>query len=391
MENELPLNGGSSPDGRQPLLALALGGGGARSAYQVGVLRGIAERFPEFHTPLLTGVSAGAINVAHLANHTGSFREKIDDLTRLWRALDFDDVFDVKTLGLLWRVLRVGMGLSVGLPSGVSRAYSMLDTKPLYTFLHRHLAAGSERLAGIAHNIASGRLDAVALTALNYETGETVTFVDGKAIEDWERPLRRGVRTELTVEHIMASAALPILFSPVQIHDQWYGDGGVRLVAPLSPAIHLGADRMLVLSTHYAAPGKPPRRAKCDGPPTPAVILGALYDAVFLDHLDQDAIQLKRINELLGRLEPENRMGLREVETVVIRPSADLGKIANEYEAELPRTFRYLMRRLGSKEASDQDVISTVMFHQDYIGRLIELGQQDAARNADAIAGLLAT
>lgn len=373
----------------EPLLALALGGGGARAAYQVGVLRGIAERFSSFHVPLLTGVSAGAINVAHLANHTGSFREKVEDLTRLWRELDFGDVFNVQTLPLVWRVLRIGVGLSVGLPPGVKRAQSMVDTQPLRAFLSKKLGCDSGRLEGIAQNIVSGALDAVALSALNYETGETVTFVDGKSIENWERPLRRGINTPLTIEHIMASAALPLLFSPVRILDQWYGDGGIRLVAPLSPAVHLGADRLLVVSTHYEFPGKPAARPKFEGPPTPAVILGALYDAVFLDHLDQDALQLERINFLLRKLKPEDRHELREVKAIVIRPSADLGKMANEFEKELPRTFRHLMRRFGSKQTNEQDLVSTVMFHREYIARLLQLGEEDAAMHASKLAMFL--
>jgi NTE family protein len=370
-------------------LALALGGGGARAAYQVGVLRGIAARFPELQVPLLTGVSAGAINVSQLANHTGSFRQKVDDLTKLWHELDFNDVFRVNGAALIWRVMRIGLRLSVGLPPGIERAYSMVDTQPLRRFLQRHLAVDSERLSGIADNIASGRLEAVALTALNYETGETVTFVDGKAIENWERPLRRGIHTELTVEHVMASSALPLLFSPIRLHGEWYGDGGIRLVAPLSPAVHLGADRMLVLSTHYAFPRDSSRPSKCDGPPSPAVILGALYNAVFLDHLDQDAIQIERINDLLRRIPPKDRRELREIRTVVVRPSADIGKLANEFEAKLPWTFRYFMRRFGSKETREQDFISTVMFHRDYVSRLLELGEHDAALHAEAIAQLI--
>jgi NTE family protein len=379
-----------TPKLREPLLALALGGGGARAAYEVGVLRGIAARFPEFRAPLLTGVSAGAINAAHLANHTGSFRQNVDDLTRLWQQLDFDDVFKVKATALIWRVARVGLRLSVGLPPGMARAHSMVDTQPLRAFLRRHLAVDTGPLKGIGLNIASGRLDAVALTALNYETGETVTFVNGKAIETWERPMRRGVCTELNVEHIMASAALPLLFSPVDIDGEWYGDGGIRLVAPLAPAVHFGADRLLVLSTHYAHPGSPPNRPKSDEPPSLAVILGELYNAVFLDQLDQDTKQIERLNGLLRRLQPEDRLGLREVASVVVRPSVDIGELANRFEGRLPRTFRYFMRRFGSKETKDQGFISTVMFHRDYIAQLLELGEYDAAVHADAIAKLLA-
>ncbi len=373
----------------EPQLALALGGGGARAAYQAGVLRGIARRFPEFRAPLLTGVSAGAINVAHLANHTGTFRQKVDDLAKLWQALRFDDVFAIEPFPLIWRVTRIGLRLSVGMPPGIARANSMVDTKPLRRFLFEKLNIETENLGGIAKNIAAGQLSAAALTALNYDTGETVTFVEGKEIRDWERPLRKGVNTQLSVEHIMASAALPLLFSPVRIGNDWYGDGGIRLVAPLSPAVHLGADRLLVISTHYEFPPYCKLRKKVEGPPSPAVVLGALYDAIFLDQLDHDALQIERINNLLRKLQPQDRRELREIETVVIRPSADLGAMANKFESKLPRTFRYFMRRFGTKETEEQDLISTVMFHKDYIEELLCLGERDAETHAEAIAKLL--
>ncbi len=275
------------------------------------------------------------------------------------------------------------------MPPGIARATSMVDTKPLRRFLFRSLGLETDGLTGIAQNIASGQLSAAALTALNYDTGESVTFVEGKAIEDWERPLRKGLNTRLNVEHIMASAALPLLFSPIQIGRDWYGDGGIRLVAPLSPAVHLGADRLLVISTHFEFPPYCKLRKKAEGPPSPAVVLGALYDAVFLDQLDHDALQIERINSLLRKLQPQDRRGLREIETVVIRPSADLGAIANEFEEQLPGAFRYFMRRFGTKEAEEQDLISTVLFHKDYIDRLLRLGERDAETHADAIARLL--
>jgi NTE family protein len=381
--------GNNSNGNPESQLALALGGGGARSAYQAGVLRGIAQRFPDFRASILTGVSAGAINVAHLANHTGTFREKVEALVRLWQALRFDDVFAVSAASVVWRVTRIGLRLSVGMPPGIARATSMVDTKPLRRFLFHSLGLETEGLTGIAENIASGQLSAAALTALNYDTGESVTFVEGKAIEDWERPLRKGINTRLNVEHIMASAALPLLFSPIQIGRDWYGDGGIRLVAPLSPAVHLGADRLLVISTHFEFPPHCKLRKKAEGPPSPAIVLGALYDAVFLDQLDHDALQIERINNLLRKLQPQDRRGLREIETVVIRPSADLGAIANEFEEKLPGAFRYFMRRFGSKEAEEQDLISTVMFHKDYIDRLLRLGERDAEAHADSIAKLL--
>ena len=372
-----------------PRLAVALGGGGARAAYQVGVLRGIAAKFPDLAMPILTGVSAGGINVSFLANHTGTFRQKVEDLSHLWKHLGFSDVFEVRPARLLWQVAQVGMRLSIGAPPGVPRVTGMVDTAPLRRFLNRTLNTSDGTLPGIAQNLAAGQLHAVALTALNYATGESVTFVEGRAITEWERPLRKSINTSLTIDHTMASAALPLFFPPVQIGDDWYGDGGIRLVAPLAPAVHLNANRLLVISTHYDFPNDTPIHRKSEYPPSPAVVMGALYNSVFLDQLDQDILQMKRINSLLHRIPPEHRQGLREIETVVIRPSQDIGKLANAYETKLPGTLRYFMRRLGSRETKDQDFISTIMFQREYVAEMLELGERDAAANMDRIAAQL--
>ena len=385
----MPIQNSRGKHGDFPKLAVALGGGGARAAYQAGVLRGIAAEFPDLATPILTGVSAGGINVSFLANHTGTFRQKVEDLSRLWEHLSFSDVFEVRPAQLLWQVARVGMRLTVGVPPGIPRVTGMVNTEPLRRFLKCSLNACDGKLNGIAQNIIAGRLQAVALTALNYATGESVTFVEGQAITHWERPLRKSVATALTVDHTMASAALPLLFPPVQIGDAWYGDGGIRLVAPLAPAVHLNPDRLLVISTHYDFPKDTPVQRKSDQPPSPAVVLGALYNAVFLDQLDQDVLQMNRINALLQRIPAEHRLGLREIGTAVVRPSQDIGKMANAHERKLPRTFRYFMRRFGSRETSDQDFISTVMFQRDYISELLALGERDAVAQMDRIAAQL--
>ena len=248
--------------------------------------------------------------MACLAHDTGTFRQKVDDLSLLWKELSFADVFEVRPAQLLWQVARVGMRLSIGAPPGVPKVTGMVDTEPLRQFLKRTLNASDGKLPGIAQNLAAGRLQAVALTALNYGTGETVTFVEGQAITEWERPLRRSVNTSLTIEHTMASAALPLLFPPVKIGAAWYGDGGIRLVAPLSPAVHLDPDRLLVISTHYDFPRGSPVQPKSEHPPSPAVVMGALYNAVFLDQLDQDSLQMNLINSLRPKIPPEHRQGM---------------------------------------------------------------------------------
>jgi NTE family protein len=363
-------------------LALVLGGGGARSAYQVGVLKALARRAPHLQIPLLTGVSAGAINIAHLANHTGPFHQQIDDLTELWMRLRLQDVFSTSGPGLLWRVLRIGMRLSVGLPPGIPDVHGMVDTQPLREFLLRAVGTPDGKLAGVERNLKSQRLQGVALTTLSYGTGNTTTFFRGRKINAWERPHRRSVETPLNVEHIMASAALPLFFPPVRIGNDWYGDGGIRLVSPLGPAVHMGADRILVISPHFI--GETIEELPPD-PPSPAVILAALYDAVFLDQLDQDVLQMQRINQIVEQLPPENRLGLREVKLFVIRPSQDLGQLAYGLTGKLPPMLRFLMERLGSRQAQSEDFMSTILFHHAYIERLIEIGEQDAELLGDEL------
>ncbi len=320
-------------------LALAMAGGGARAAYQVGVLRALVRRIPEFEVPILTGVSAGAINAAHLASHTGTLREKVEDLVHLWASLDVPNVFEVKALSLVWRVLRVGLRL-VGLPPGAPWVPGMVDTQPLRNFLHDALHTRDGSLPGIAKNLASGKLKAVALTTTCYATGQTITFFSGREIRPWKRPQRVSVKTPLTVDHVMASAALPFFFPSTRIGDAWYGDGGIRLVAPLAPALHLGADRTLAISTAYARSTEAACRPTFDGAPSPAQVMGVLYDAIFLDQLDQDTLQLERLNSLLRELPEDKRRGLREVKLLVVRPSRDLGELANEFEPQLPWMFR---------------------------------------------------
>ncbi|HQX50859.1 MAG TPA: patatin-like phospholipase family protein [Planctomycetaceae bacterium] len=358
-----------------PRLALTLGGGGARAAYQVGVLRAIANRYPALRIPLLTGVSAGAINISYLANHTGSFRAQIDSLTELWQRLRLENVFATSGASLLWRAIRIGIRLSLGLPPKMRGVHGMVDTQPLRVFLHDTLQPENGCLPGIRENIERGRLEAVALTALSYGTGDTVTFHQGRPMPSWDQLRRRSVETPLTVEHVMASAALPLFFPPVQIDDDWYGDGGIRLVNPLAPAMHLGADRILAISNHYGGASR--RTSPENEAPSPATVLSALYNAVFLDQLDQDVLEMEMVNELVRELPPEKRSGRREVRLLTIRPSEDIGAIAHELRDELPPTLRELMGRLGTREIRSQDFLATVLFQTKFIERLIRLGARD--------------
>ncbi len=377
-------------------LGLVMSGGGARAAYQVGFLAAVAERFPDLRVDILTGVSAGAINAALLASKPGDFRARVDELVELWSELRAEDVLRVGGTSLAWRVLRWGTRLASGGLVRPRHLQGLVDTTPLRGLLGRALGSSDGSLPGIARRIDEGSLKACAMTATSYSSGCSVTFVQGRDIIDWERPKRISRQRRLTVDHVMASAALPMLFPAVRLEDGWYGDGGVRLTAPLSPAIHLGAQRILAISTRFDRPGTqcaPPAPPAVplseDGYPPPAQVAGVLLNAIFLDLLDADALRLERFNTLLHRLPPAERPDLRPISLLVCRPSRDLGVLANEFEARLPRALRFLARGTGTQETRSNDFLSLIMFQPDYCARLLEIGLVDGRAQCEAIGAFL--
>jgi len=366
-------------------LAVVLGGGGARGAYQVGVLRYVGRRFPDLRISILTGVSVGSINTVYLANHPGNLGEQTAGLAELWAKLSVDRVFRVDARSLLGHGARfLGQLALWGGVRGAPPFRGLVDSQPLAETLRRELCSRDGSLPGIAANLERGPLRAVALTATHYATGATITWCQGRGIREWDRPQRRSVTSQIRVEHVMASAAIPLFFPAIRIGESWYGDGGVRLHAPLSPASHLGASKILAVSTRYP----PDARDTCSlessrSYPPPAQILGLMYNAVFLDLLDQDAMHMQRINDLLAS---GRESSLRPVELLVMRPSQDLGAVARDYEPCLPGLFRFLSRRLGTRQSNSTDLISMFMFQADYLARLIALGEADAAaRDADLV------
>ncbi len=371
-------------------IAFALSGGGARGAYQVGFLRHLARRHPDFPVEILTGASAGAVNAVQLANHTGRFVDRVEDLTRAWESLSVDRVFRVDALSLLPRSLRwvVQLGL-LGGRRHVPQSRGLVDTQPLRRFLHRALRTTDGRLPGIGKNLASGSLRAIALSTTHYASGSTVVFCQGREVEAWERPQRHSVLRELGIEHVMASAALPFFFPAIELGGHWFGDGSVRLHSPLAPAVHLGARKILAVSTRAQEPTRLPARLAPVAYPPPAQILGVLFNSVFLDLLDQDALRLERINRLLEAGAGPTSEGLRRVDLLILRPSIELGELAREYEPELPKLFRFLTRRLGTREERGRDVLSMLMFQSDFLTRIIELGESDADARADEIAAFV--
>jgi NTE family protein len=366
-------------------LALVLTGGGARAAYQVGVLAGLARRFPNLQFPILVGVSAGAVNAVHLASHPGPFDRAAAGLVDLWRRLTPDSIFRVDASALGQNAIRWGTRLISG--GALDGVRSLLDTAPLRRLLQEHFATEDGLLKGIGENVRRGALAAVAVSGTSYTTGQSTVWAQGCCdIEPWTRPRRRGVPTALTVDHVMASTALPLFFPAVRIDGAWYGDGGIRLAAPLSPAIHLGARRILVVATQHR-PSTPAAAAPAIlGYPPPAQVIGLLLDAVLLDALDEDALRLRRMNRLLENLREEEREGFRVIDLLVLRPSRDLARLAGEYERRLPRAFRFMTRGLGTREAARPDMLSMLLFEPDYVRRLMEIGEADADQRADELA-----
>jgi NTE family protein len=367
-------------------LALVLTGGGARAAYQVGVLRCLARHLPANAFDVITGVSAGAINAAFVASRNAPLPAVIDELSEVWRTLELKDVIRIDSRSLARNVFGWGTKLISGGTSAAPGVRGLVDTSPLRHLLERLFTPNDKgEIAGIAENIVRCHPRAVSVTALDYTTGKTVTWTTGCDIETWSRPLRRSLQEPLTVDHIMASAALPLVFPAIRVGKHWYGDGGIRLSAPLSPALHLGATRMLAISTHYAPSATEADEPQIAGYPPPAQILGQLMDAIFLDVMDEDTVRLQHANEFLRHLPPELRQGYRPVDFAVIRPSQDIGKLAAEYEPALPRPFRFLTRSLGTRETSNADFMSLFMFVPEYLQRLMEIGEADADKNIEAI------
>ncbi|HKI06673.1 MAG TPA: patatin-like phospholipase family protein [Thermoanaerobaculia bacterium] len=381
-----PASGDEEPGGD---LALVLSGGGARGAYQVGVIRGLARRLPEMRFSIITGVSAGGINTAFLSGHPGSLAEASADLSNLWAGLRVEDIFRVDTPSLARHFTRWLTRLAAGGAAMAPAVRGLVDTRPLYSTLQHASANVDGEYIGIERNLERRRLKAVALTALNYSTGQTVTWVQARRFEPWRQPRHLSFSARIGVDHVMASAALPMFFPAVRLGADWYGDGGIRLSTPLVPALRLGATRILAISPHYEPTFEEAERPKSEGYPPPAQVLSHLMDSIFLDVLDEDVRRLQSMNQLLAKLPMEQRNGLRDVGIKIIRPSQDLGKLANAYEPRLPTGFRYLTRSLGTKETETSDFLSMVMFQPDYLQRLLEMGEADAEARLEDVRELV--
>ncbi|WP_166359072.1 patatin-like phospholipase family protein [Pseudomonas akapageensis] len=366
----------------EPVTGLILSGGGARAAYQVGVLAGIADLLPLGASnpfPVIVGTSAGAINAVTLASGAIHFSETIRRLTDFWEGFRSHLVLRSDWPGVIRQASRfVGHSL-LGLGSQVPVA--LVDSSPLRKLLNSHLD-----LNGISEAINQHHLRAVAVTAFGYESGQAVTFYQGRgAIDPWLRHRRIGLPTQLSVDHLLASSAIPLLFAPVKIAQQYFGDGAVRQSAPISPALHLGASRVLVVGVSGNPRGptaSDPRQQHFSGKqPSLAQIGGHMLNSTFIDNLEDDIELLQRLNHfshlLPSDLQPR-RLGLAPVEVLVIAPSQPIDEIAARHRHELPAALRVFLRGPGATKTSGAGVLSYLLFEAGYCSELIELGRRDA-------------
>ena len=368
--------------------ALVLSGGGARAAYQVGALSYIAREIPDYRPQILTGASAGAINAVYLASHRGLWRDAAEGLARLWLNLDTPKVYRTDVRSISRRVLHWGLRLLSGGRLGRANLRGMVDNAPLRRYLGAALPLDGQRILGIQDNIDDGLLESLAIITTNYGTGRSRAWVESSHDRLWTGSQLRAVQADMTLDHVMASAALPLFFQAVKLGEAWHGDGGIRLTAPLSPALHLGATRILAVSPRATPVNVMPESLRLSYP-SPAQIAGTLLNSVFLDLLDYDAVQMNRINRILDKVPASERGEFRKVDVMVLRPRDDLGKLAREYERELPGSFRYFERGLDDRSEDSSDTLSMVMFEPEYLGLLLRLGEEDARARHDEIEAFL--
>ena len=364
--------------------ALILSGGGARAAYQVGVLKAVAEMVPDGCAnpfPIVCGTSAGSINTVALASNADNFKAGVEKINHVWSNFELNHVFYADGKNLLKRILnwawtQLGPGKTDQGPS------SLLDNQPLKELLANHI-----NFDKIKASIKSGQLRAYCVTACSYDSGESTTFFDGhSSIEDWQRTHREGVREDITLDHLMASSAIPVVFPSVQLNSEHFGDGSMRQISPISPALHLGAEKILVIGLRVE---KDKTELKPQKRPSLGQISGYVLDTLFLNSLHSDIERMERMNRTLQEGNQNTKENLKIIDHLVISPSQDIANIAMKHYLELPKSFRTALKFLGMSKANSRRFISYLMFTKTFCSELIELGYQDGLRQKEELKAFL--
>ncbi|MEO8333151.1 MAG: patatin-like phospholipase family protein [Gallionella sp.] len=366
---------------------LILTGGGARAAYQVGVLKAIAELLPRrAHSPfqIVCGTSAGALNAATLAINSKNFSMGVQYLVNTWKNFHASQIYRTDVLGVFNNTALWSAGVVLRL-LGINRLnrVSLLDNSPLIEFLEEMLPCEQ-----IQENIDAGLLHALSITASGYGSGQSVTFYQGvKELVPWRRTGRMGMPTQIETKHLLASASLPFLFKPTLINREYFGDGSMRQISPIGSALHLGATRILVIGVTAIEYVDQSQRSDIHEYPTLAQIAGHALNSIFLDHMDVDLERLKKINDLVAIMPTEMResTNLRHVDVLVISPSQQIDGIAERYVKELPWTIRLLLRLAGVRKHSGATLVSYLLSEKKYCRALIDMGYKDALNRREEL------
>ncbi len=364
-----------------PKVGLVLTGGGARAAYQVGVLRAIVDMLPDAaHNPfpVICGTSAGAINATGIAVSANCFYEGVRQLEAVWTNFHVDQVHRADFFGVLNNTGRC-VGSMFSSEVGKQKAVSLLDNAPLKKLIGHRFP-----FRAIQKCIRKGKLQALGLTAWGYSSGQSVTFYQASEdVKPWKRAQRVGVASRIGVHHLMASSAIPFIFPAVKINREYFGDGSMRQLAPISPALHLGAEKILIIGVQKIRDATP-ERVKVTGYPPFAQIAGHAINSIFVDSLEVDLERLYRINATLKLIPPEtfrkNNITLRPIEAMMISPSEEINQIALQYAQALPTLMRSLYRLVGAMGPNGSTMLSYVLFEAPFCQALIGLGYRDAMR-----------
>ena len=365
--------------------ALVLTGGGARAAYQVGVLSAITKFVPRNHGipfPILCGTSAGAINSTALGCYASCFHLGVKKLEWVWKNLDTSKIYHNNARGVFGHIAK-GMFASFQADYANKTARSLLNSAPLRDLLN--VVMDFKR---IDENILRGYLSAISVTASSYSSGDSISFFQSSdIISPWRRAKRCGQPSQLNSEHLMASSAIPMVFPSIKIKNQHFGDGSVHQLSPLSPAIHLGAKRVFIIGVDQP---KEPLHANENNPhpPTTSTIAGHLLDSIFADTMSSDLERMNRINNTLKLIPPKQREevdGLKHIDSFIINPSHDFNAIAVNYYNELPLSVRLLLRGMGITNDSESSIVSYLLFEKNFCSELIKLGFEDAMEQENQI------